>query len=84
MSMTNKQWKFATTILIVLLSVLAIFGGRYRVFGVLFAPLGFWLSLRREPEQRQIRPAIRVLGWLLVAFAFVALVGSLTAIIAGR
>jgi hypothetical protein len=82
--MTNKQWTFASLVLAALLTALAIFGGGYRAVGVLFLPLGLWLSLGREPEQRQIRPAIRVLGWLFVGFAVVALVGSLIAITAGR
>ena len=67
-----------------LLIALAIFGGGYRAVGVLFLPLGLWLSLRREPEQREIRPAIRALGWIFIAIAIGAVIGSVIAITASR
>jgi hypothetical protein len=64
MTMTNKQWAFVSIVLVAVLIALVIFGGGYRAVGALFLLLGLWLSLRREPEQMRIRPAIRVLGWL--------------------
>ena len=84
MSMTNKQWTFVSLVLTALLIALLIFGGAYRAIGVLFLPLGLWLSLRREPEQRQVRPTIKVLGWIFVGLAIVALVASVITIAAGR
>lgn len=84
MTMTNKQWTFASLVLAALLTALIIFDGRYRTVGVLLLPLGLWLSLRREPEQMQIRPVIRVLGWVFVGLAMVAIVTSVIAITAGR
>ena len=84
MSMTNKQWAFLGLGVAVLLAALVIFGGRYRAIGILFLPLGLWLSLRREPEQTQIRPGIKVLGWVFVGLAIVALIASVVAITAGR
>ena len=71
-------------VMVVLLIALARFGDGYRAFGVLFLPAGIWLSLKREPEQKQIRPAIRVLGWLFICLAVVILVASVFAITAGR
>ena len=82
--MTSKQWTGVSLALAVLLSALTIFGGRYRVAGVLFLPLGLWLTLRREPEPNRIRPWIKVLGWILVRFSIVVLVASVIAIVAGR
>ena len=67
-----------------LLLALAIFGGGYRSLGTLFLPVGLWFSLRREPEQREIRPAIRVLGWMFVGAAAVAIVASVIAIASAR
>jgi hypothetical protein len=59
MSITNRQWTFASLVLALLLAALFTFGGHYRSVRVLFLPLGFWLSLRREPEQMQVRPWLR-------------------------
>ena len=81
--MTHKQWTLASLGLAALLIALAVFGGSYRAGGILLLPLGLWLSLKREPEQKQIRPAIRVLGWVFVGLAIVALVASLIAITTG-
>ena len=82
--MTHKQWTLVSLALAALLIALAVFGGSYRACGTLLLPLGLRLSLRREPEQKQIRPAVRVLGWVFVGFAIVALVASLIAITTGR
>ncbi|MCU1295038.1 MAG: hypothetical protein JWP08_3888, partial [Bryobacterales bacterium] len=38
----------------------------------------------REPEQRDIRPTVRVLGWVLVGLAAVATVVSVIAIASHR
>ena len=84
MTLTNKQWTFASLVLIAVLIALARFGAGYRAVGVLFGPLGLWLTLKREPKEGKIRPGIKVLGWLFVGFAVVALVGSVIAITAGR
>ena len=86
--MTNNQWTFVnltlTALLTAFLIALVIFGGRYCAVGALFLPLGLWLSLRREPEQMRIRPTIRVLGWVFVTLAVVALVASVIALTAGK
>ena len=84
MTLTNKQWNLVSVVAIALLLTLAIFGGGYRALGTLLAPVGLWLSLKREPEQREIRPAIRVLGWIFVAVAVVAIVRAVIAITTGR
>ena len=84
MTLTNKQWTWVSVVAAALLLALAIFGGGYRSLGTLFLPIGLWFSLRREPEQREIRPAIRVLGWIFVGVAVVAIVASVIAITAGR
>ena len=69
---------------VALLLALAIFGGGYRSLGTLFLPLGLWIGLKHEPEQRQIRPAIRMLGWIFVGVAAIAIIVSVIAIAAGR
>lgn len=84
MTMTSKQWTLVGVVSAALLLALAIFGGGYRSLGTLFLPLGLWLSLRHEPEQREVRPAIRVLGWLFVIVAAAAIVVSVIAIAVGR
>lgn len=84
MTMTNKRWIFASLFLSTLLIALTIFGGGYRSIGILFFPVCFWLSLRNEPEQRQMRPWIRVLGWVFVSVAAVAIVASVICIATGR
>jgi uncharacterized membrane protein len=84
MSITNRQWTLASLVVAVLLAALFVFGGHYRAILVLFLPLGFWLSLRREPEQTQTRPGIRALGWVFVCFSILVLIASLITIAAGR
>jgi hypothetical protein len=84
MTMTSKHWTLVSVVSAALLIALVIFGGGYRALGTLFLPLGLWFSLRHEPEQMQIRPAIRVLGWLFVAVAAIAIVGSVVAITRNR
>ncbi|MDB6030295.1 MAG: hypothetical protein JWM16_633 [Verrucomicrobiales bacterium] len=61
--MTSKHWTLVSVVSAALLLGLAIFGGGYRSLGVILLPLGLWFSLRPEPEQIRVRPAIRVLGW---------------------
>jgi hypothetical protein len=82
--MTNKQWTLASLGLAVILAALFAFGGHYRAVPVLFLPLGLWLSLRREPEEKQVRPWIAVLGWVFVGFSVVALIAAVVAIAAGK
>lgn len=84
MTLTNKQWTLLSVVSAALLLALALFGGGYRAFGTLFLPVGFWISLRREPEQMKVRPAIQVLGWIFVGVAAVAIVAAVIAIAAGR
>ncbi|PYK62388.1 MAG: hypothetical protein DME21_06580 [Verrucomicrobia bacterium] len=84
MTLTNKQWTWVSVVSAALLLALAIFGGGYRSLGILFLPVGLWFSLRRQPEQREIRPAIRVLGWMFVGVAAVAIVASVIAIASAR
>ena len=84
MTTTSKHWILVSVVSAALLLALAIFGGGYRALGTLFLPVGLWFSLRREPEQREIRPAIRVLGWIFVGVAALAIVASVIAITAGR
>ncbi len=83
MTITNKQWTLASLGLAILFAALFAFGGHYRAVLVLFAPLGLWLSLRREPEQKQIRPWIAVLGWVFVGFSILALIAAVIAVAAG-
>jgi hypothetical protein len=84
MTSTGKQWILVSVISAALLFTLMFLGGGYRALGILFLPIGFWLSLRREPEQKEIRPAIRALGWILVCVALFALVASVLFVLAGR
>ncbi len=84
MTWTSKQWALVSVASAALLIALAIFGGGYRTLGTLFLPLGLWFSVRREPEQMQIRPAIRVLGWILIGMAAAAIVASVIAIGTGK
>ncbi len=84
MTLSSKHWTLVSVVSAALLLALAIFGGSYRALGVLFLPLGLWFSLRREPEQAEIRPAIRVLGWIFIGVAAAAIVASVIAISAGR
>ena len=84
MTLSSKQRTLLIVVLTVLLLLLAKFGGGYRSLGTLFLPLGLWFSLKREPEQAEIRPAIRVLGWIFVCVAAIAIVASVIAITAGR
>jgi hypothetical protein len=84
MTLTDKQWTLVSIISAALLITLAIFGGGYRAFGILFLPLGVWVGLRHEPEQKQVRPAIRALGWIFVCIAVLAVIGAVISILAGR
>ena len=80
MTMTSKHWSLVSVVSAALLLALAIFGGGYRAIGILFLPVGLWFSLRHEPEQREIRPVIRVLGWIFICVATVAVVASVVTI----
>jgi len=84
MTLTSKQWTVVSVISAALLFTLMVLGGGYRALGMLFLPVGFWLSLRHEPEQRQVRPAIKVLGWIFVCVAAFALIASVLVILAGK
>ena len=84
MTITNKQRTLISLAIVALMVGILIFGRGYRAFGVFFIPFGLWLNLKREPEQMQMRPAIRVLGWIFVAAAVVALVAVAFAIASGR
>jgi hypothetical protein len=84
MTLSNKQWTLLSTVSVGLAVALAIFGGRYRALCALVLPLCFWLSLRHEPEQKQVRPAIRVLGWIFVCIATFAVIGAVISLLAGR
>ena len=84
MTLTNKQWTLLSIVSAALLIALAIFSGGYRAFGIVFLPIGFWFSLRHEPEQKQVPPAIRVLGWIFVCVAALAFIASVVTILAGR
>ena len=84
MTVTNKQWTLATLDLAVLFAALFAFGGHYRGRPILFLPLGLWLSLRREPEQKQIRPWIAALGWVFVGLSVLALIAVVIAVAAGQ
>jgi hypothetical protein len=55
MTVTSKLWTVLSVVSTALLIGLAIFGGGYRALGALVLPLGLWFSLRREPEQKEIR-----------------------------
>jgi hypothetical protein len=80
MTLSNKHWILVSVVSAALLLALAMFGSSYRALGLLFLPVGLWFSLKREPEQVEIRPAIRMLGWVLVGLAAVAIVASAIAI----
>lgn len=85
MSITNKQWTFASLCLAVLLAALFAFGGRYRAVLVLFLPLVVWLGIvRHEPEEARVRPWIRALGLLFVGFSLLVLIASLIVLAAGH
>ena len=84
MTITNKQRTLISWAIVAVMVGILIFGRGFRAFGIFFIPLGLWLNLKREPEQMQVRPAIRVLGWIFVAAAFVALVAVGIAIASGR
>lgn len=84
MTMTSKRWALVSLVLAALFLALAVFGGGYRSLGTLFGPVGLWLGLRHEPEQKEVRPAIRLLGWLFVGVAIAAIVASVIGITAAR
>jgi hypothetical protein len=84
MTLTNRHWTLVSVVSAALLLALAIFGGGYRALGALFLPVGLWFSLKHEPEQRGIHSAIRVLGWICVGVAIVAVVASVFSIASHR
>lgn len=84
MRVTNKQWIVLSLALTAIITMLAIFAGYYRAVGVLLLPLGLWLNLRREPDQMQIRPAIRLIGFVFVTLAFVTIIATVITITASR
>ena len=85
MTLTNKQSNLVILVVLALLLALVIFGGGYYpALGALLGPVGFWFRLRREPEQARIRPGIRLLGWIFVAVAVVAIVGAVIEFSTGR
>jgi ABC-type spermidine/putrescine transport system permease subunit II len=67
-----------------LLLALAVFGEGYRALGIVLLPVGLWFNLRHQPAQREIRPAIRVLGWIFIGLAVVAAIASVIAITSHR
>lgn len=78
-TITNRQRTLASLVFGALLAALLAFGGRYRAVLALFLPLSFWFSLSQEPEQREIRPCIRPLGWLFVGFSIVMIIAVIIA-----
>ena len=84
MTLTSKQWTLLSGASVALLVAVAAFGGRYRVLCALLLPLCLWLSLRHEPEQKQVRPAIQALGWTFACVAIMAVIGSAITILADR
>ena len=69
---------------VALLILVVILGGVYRLFYIVLFPLCLWLSLRHEPDQKRVRPGIRVLGWIFVCIATLAVVGAVISLLAGR
>lgn len=84
MTLTNKQWTFLSVVTVAVLLLVALLGGRYRAFSAVLLPLCLWLSLRYEPDQKQVRPSIRLLGWIFVSVAVVAVIGSIITVLLGR
>jgi hypothetical protein len=84
MTLTNKQWTFLSIVTVALLILVVILGGVYRLFYIVLFPLCLWLSLRHEPDQKRVRPGIRVLGWIFVCIATLAVVGAVISLLAGR
>ena len=84
MTLSSKHWTLVSVISAALLLALMIFGGGYRTLGTLFLPVGLWLSLRREPEQRKVRPSIRVLGWIFIGVAVVTAIASVLVMVVRR
>lgn len=84
MTLTNKQWTSLSIVTVALLILVAILGGVYRLCYVVLFPLCLWLSLRHEPEQKQVRPAIRALGWVFVCVAAAPAIGAVISILGGR
>ena len=84
MTLTNKQWTFVSIVTVALLILVVMLGGVYRLFYVVLFPLCLWLGLRREPDQKQVRPAIRVLGWILICIATLAVIGAFISLLVGR
>jgi hypothetical protein len=81
--MTRQHWIIASQLLCMLLIALPTFSGDYRGAGILLFPVCLWLSLRNEPEQRQMRPWIRVLGWVVASVAAVGIVAAFICIATG-
>jgi hypothetical protein len=87
MTLTKRQWTSVIVISTVLFITLMILGGDYhplRSLGMLMCPVGLWINLRRDPAQRQIRPAIRVLGWILFCVCAVTFVTSILVLVMSR
>ena len=84
MTLSSRQWTLVSVVSAALLFALAIFGEGYRALGTLFLPVGLCFSLRREPEQAEIRPAVRVFGWIFIGVAAFAIVASVIAVSAGK
>ena len=84
MTFTNKQRNLVSAATVLLLLALVIFGDGYRAVGTLFIPVGLWFSLKHEPDQTNVRPAIRVVGWIFLAVGIIAIAGAVLAIITGR
>ena len=84
MTLSSKQQTILNIVVVALLILAAILGGVYRLSYVVLFPLCLWLSLRHEPDQKQVRPVIRVLGWIFVCIATLAVIGAVISIIAGR
>ena len=88
MTITDKKWTLINTMIMASLFALIFLGGTYMAIGKTLAMLSFsfnfWLCLKHEPDQKQIRPAIKVLGWIFVIVAILASIASLISIFAGK
>jgi Mn2+/Fe2+ NRAMP family transporter len=81
MSIAHKYWMIAggigATCFLVALALLGQYALAISTLS-LFVVLGH--SLMREPEQLRVRPALQVLGWVLVGLALFAVVASVIVI----
>jgi hypothetical protein len=73
-----------SVVLAALLVAFAIFSRNYRAPGIVLLPLYLWFSLKRDPAQMEIRPGLRVLGWILVGVAVIAIITFATVVVAGK